>query len=64
MKGMTLADALAADNKISERIDRATIERLTSPRNYLGPAPEMVGSRAGGLEALRRPGTSMVDSIF
>jgi 3-carboxy-cis,cis-muconate cycloisomerase len=24
------------------RIDRATIERLTSPKNYLGLAPEMV----------------------
>jgi 3-carboxy-cis,cis-muconate cycloisomerase len=41
-KGMTLADALSADSRISARIDRATIERLTSPRNYLGLAPEMV----------------------
>jgi len=39
---MSLADALSADPKISSRIDRATIERLTSPRNYLGLAPEMV----------------------
>ena len=41
-KGMTLADALSADPRVSERIDRATIDRLTSPKNYLGLAPEMV----------------------
>jgi 3-carboxy-cis,cis-muconate cycloisomerase len=41
-KGMTLADALSADPVVSARIDRATIERLTSPKNYLGLAPEMV----------------------
>jgi 3-carboxy-cis,cis-muconate cycloisomerase len=41
-KGMTLADALSADPQVSGRIDRATIERLTSPKNYLGLAPEMV----------------------
>jgi len=41
-KGMTLADALSADPRVSARIDRATIDRLTSPRNYLGLAPEMV----------------------
>src|SRR6476661_4406398 len=39
---MTLADALSADPRVSARIDRATIDRLTSPRNYLGLAPEMV----------------------
>jgi 3-carboxy-cis,cis-muconate cycloisomerase len=41
-KGMTLADALSADSRVSARIDRATIDRLTSPRNYLGLAPQMV----------------------
>jgi 3-carboxy-cis,cis-muconate cycloisomerase len=41
-KNMTLADALSADREVSARIDRATIERLTSPNNYLGLAPEMV----------------------
>jgi 3-carboxy-cis,cis-muconate cycloisomerase len=40
--GLTLADALAADPRVSARIDRATIDRLTSPGNYLGLAPEMV----------------------
>src|SRR5437764_10735383 len=41
-RGMTLADALSADPRVAKRIDRATIERLTSPKNYLGLAPEMV----------------------
>ncbi len=41
-QGMTLADALAADPLVSGRIDRATIDRLTLPQNYLGLAPEMV----------------------
>jgi 3-carboxy-cis,cis-muconate cycloisomerase len=41
-KRMTLADALSADPRVSERIDRATIDRLTAPNNYLGLAPEMV----------------------
>ena len=40
-KAMTLADALSADSRVSARIDRATIERLTSPKNYLGLAPEI-----------------------
>jgi 3-carboxy-cis,cis-muconate cycloisomerase len=39
---MTLADALSADPRLSSKIDRATIDRLTSPKNYLGLAPEMV----------------------
>ena len=42
VKGMTLADALSADPQVSARLDRATIDRLTSPGNYLGLAPEMV----------------------
>src|SRR3954463_4007220 len=41
-KGMTLADALSADPRVSAHIDRATIDRLTSPENYLGLAPQMV----------------------
>ena len=39
---LTLADALSANPQVSGRIDRATIDRLTSPGNYLGLAPEMV----------------------
>jgi 3-carboxy-cis,cis-muconate cycloisomerase len=41
-KGLALADALSADARVSSRIDRATIDRLTSPTNYLGLAPAMV----------------------
>jgi 3-carboxy-cis,cis-muconate cycloisomerase len=41
-KGGTLADVLAANPVIGRRIDRATIDRLTAPRNYLGQAPVMV----------------------
>jgi 3-carboxy-cis,cis-muconate cycloisomerase len=39
---ITLAEALLADREVTGRIDRATIERLTSPGNYLGLAPQMV----------------------
>src|ERR1700753_4017813 len=35
-RGVSLADALYANPRVSGRIDRATIERLTSPGNYLG----------------------------
>ncbi|MBR0851906.1 adenylosuccinate lyase family protein [Bradyrhizobium diazoefficiens] len=41
-KGLALADALSADPRVSSRIDRAAIEALTSPKNYLGLAPAMV----------------------
>jgi 3-carboxy-cis,cis-muconate cycloisomerase len=39
---ITLAEALLSDREVTDRIDRATIERLTSPGNYLGLAPQMV----------------------
>jgi 3-carboxy-cis,cis-muconate cycloisomerase len=39
---VSLQDALLADARITSRIDRPTIERLTSPANYLGLAPQMV----------------------
>ena len=41
-KGGSLAEALSADPEVSRRIDRATIDRLTNPANYLGAAPQMV----------------------
>ncbi|NEU97135.1 class-II fumarase/aspartase family protein [Bradyrhizobium uaiense] len=41
-KGLTLAAVLAAYDRVASRIDRATIDRLTAPKNYLGLAPEMV----------------------
>ncbi len=41
-KGISLADALSSDARVASRIDRVAIEALTSPKNYLGLAPEMV----------------------
>jgi 3-carboxy-cis,cis-muconate cycloisomerase len=41
-QGGSLCEALSADPQVSGRIDRATIERLTNPGNYLGQAPQMV----------------------
>lgn len=39
---ISLKEALASDPTITARIDQADIERLTSPANYLGLAPQMV----------------------
>lgn len=41
-KGGTLADALMALPEVTQHFDRAAIERLTDPVNYLGLAPQMV----------------------
>ncbi|TDN61690.1 adenylosuccinate lyase family protein [Paraburkholderia sp. BL10I2N1] len=41
-KGGTLADALAAMPEVSVHFDRASIDRMTDPANYLGLAPQMV----------------------
>ncbi|MEN2431847.1 adenylosuccinate lyase family protein [Comamonas sp. F1-6] len=41
-KGGTLAEALAALPEVTKHFDRATIDRLTDPANYLGLAPQMV----------------------
>ncbi len=40
--GGTLADALMALPAVTRHFDRAAIERLTDPANYLGLAPQMV----------------------
>ena len=40
--GGTLAEALAAAPDVTRHLDRAAIERLTDPGNYLGLAGEMV----------------------
>ena len=40
--GRPLVDLLAEDKEISKHIDRAALERLTDPANYLGVAGEMV----------------------
>jgi len=41
-RGGTLAEALCALPAVAAHFDRAAIERLTDPTNYLGLAPEMV----------------------
>src|SRR5215469_13987489 len=41
-KGGSLSETLVANPEISDRIDHATIDRLTAPRNYLGQARQMV----------------------
>ena len=41
-KGGTLAEALAALPAVTKHFDRAAIDRLTDPANYLGLAPQMV----------------------
>jgi 3-carboxy-cis,cis-muconate cycloisomerase len=58
-KGGSLSEALSADPEVSGRIDQATIDRLTSPANYLGVAPQMV-DRVLKSSAAREPaqGTS------
>jgi len=40
--GGSLAEALAAMPAVTTYFDRATIDRLTNPENYLGLAPQMV----------------------
>ncbi|PXW16373.1 class-II fumarase/aspartase family protein [Paraburkholderia caballeronis] len=41
-QGGTLADALAALPAVTQHFDRAAIDRMTDPANYLGLAPQMV----------------------
>ncbi|WP_199139137.1 3-carboxy-cis,cis-muconate cycloisomerase [Delftia sp. ASV31] len=41
-EGGTLADALARLPEVTAHFDRAALQRLTDPRNYLGEAPRMV----------------------
>jgi len=41
-QGGTLAEALAALPDVTKHFDRAAIDRMTDPANYLGLAPQMV----------------------
>jgi 3-carboxy-cis,cis-muconate cycloisomerase len=41
-KGGTLAEALIAQPAVTAHFDRAAINRLTDPANYLGLAPQVV----------------------
>jgi 3-carboxy-cis,cis-muconate cycloisomerase len=40
--GGTLAEALTALPEVTKHFDRAAIDRMTDPKNYLGLAPQMV----------------------
>jgi len=46
--GGTLADALQAVPEVTAHFDRAALERLTAPENYLGSAPQMVDQVVAG----------------
>ncbi len=46
-RGGRLADVLAAMPEVSGCLDRAALERLTDPANYLGTAPQMVDRVVG-----------------
>jgi 3-carboxy-cis,cis-muconate cycloisomerase len=48
-KGGSLAEVLASMPEITAHLDRAAINRLTDPANYVGLAPQMV-DRALGIE--------------
>ena len=41
-EGISLADALAREPEVANRLDRAAIERLTDPAHYLGSADAFV----------------------
>jgi 3-carboxy-cis,cis-muconate cycloisomerase len=41
-KGLKLAEVLYEDHKVASKLDRALIDSLCDPANYLGCAPEMV----------------------
>lgn len=56
-QGGTLAEALAALPAVTSHFDRAAIDRLTDPVNYLGVAPQMV-DRALALSAHVFPSSS------
>ena len=49
----SLADALAALPAVTAHFDRAAIERLTDPANYLGQAPVMVDRALAASAALK-----------
>jgi len=50
--GGSLAEALAALPEVMRHVDRATIDRLTDPANYLGLAPAMVDRALAASAAL------------
>ncbi len=52
--GISLLDALLARSEVTERLDRAELERLTDPANYLGLAPQMVDRALAREGAVKR----------
>ena len=40
--GRKLAEVLHEDKQVASKLDRALIDRLCDPANYLGAAPQMV----------------------
>ena len=50
--GVTLADALAVLPSVTAHFDRAAIDRLTDPANYLGLSPQMVDQALASSRAL------------
>jgi 3-carboxy-cis,cis-muconate cycloisomerase len=48
-KGGTLADVLSGDDKVAAHFDRAALDRITDPANYLGLAPAMVDRVLGSI---------------
>lgn len=55
--GGTLAEVLAKNSDVTPHLDRAALERLTDPENYLGAAPLMV-DRAVALSTQAAAGRS------
>lgn len=52
--GMSLLDALLARPDVTDRLERAELERLTDPANYLGLAPQMVDRALAREGAVKR----------
>jgi len=52
--GISLLDALLARTEVTDRLDRAELERLTDPANYLGLAPQMVDRALAREGAVKR----------
>ncbi|MDD0813557.1 3-carboxy-cis,cis-muconate cycloisomerase [Curvibacter sp. HBC28] len=53
-QGGTLADALATLPAVTAHFDRAALDRMTDPANYLGLAPQMVDQALSASAALFR----------
>ena len=52
--GISLLDALLARPDVTDRLDRAELQRLTDPANYLGLAPQMVDRALAREGAVKR----------